>query len=192
MGFSIDCKGRVDVAGVGSGAMRPLDQMDERGFTHCLEGLQNYSQVRLRLQREQLQTLHLAKPVPCRGRLPIRKGYISEGTRTTGEPPLMTRWDHDTFASSVWYLDARLPGALRVGNSPFSLRNHAAVNEWSKMMDYFRFPAVGLFAHVAELVVAVGTEIKLNAAIREMRVFNERSLLDSIERWSSVLHAAVP
>lgn len=190
--YSIDCKGHVDVAGVGSGNLQPLDQMDERGFTHCLEGLQNYSYVRLRLQRDQLQTFHLAKPVSCSGRLPIRKGYLAEGTRTTAEPPLMTMWDHDIFASSVWYLDARLPGAQRVRHSPFSLTNHAAVNEWSKMMDYFRFPAVGLFAHAAELVVALGTESGLKGAVREMRAFNERSLRESTEQWSIVLHAAVP
>merc|ERR1712012_632414 len=106
---------------------------------------------------------------------------LADGVRRPDgeEPPLPRVWDHEVFASAVWYLDARLPGAARrTKYSPFRLRSVAAAREWAAFMDYFRFPAVGLFLSAAELMVTVAAdgESGLYTRQRVMERFNQQQL----------------
>lgn len=207
--LAIDCAGRSELAGGGVGKMRPLARMDERGFSHCLvlgrHGRRHVAR-RLRLSMGYLQAVRLESETPCEGSFaeafatgpgdPGAASAIAEGVRSAGEPTPQepTLWDHDIFASVAWFLEGRLGGPSRAKHSPFDLGSVAAAREWASVMDYFRFPAVGLFVSAAELVAALadGGGGSLRAASREMHGFNERELRHSLRQWRSVLSEAVP
>lgn len=209
--FVIECSGRVaaDMSGDHAmGQLHPLPQMDERGFTHCLEGAASRKKhVRVRLQREHMEVARLAGGgrLPCVGTFAaasaaavaeVGRGnwVFANGMRRPGEePPLPMLWDHEIFASSAWYLDARLPGPRRTRHSPFRLSSIAAAREWAAFMDYFRFPAVGLFVSAVELLVGLTADAGGNLVVRQraMRHFNDRGLRESMQQWQTVLHMAV-
>merc|ERR1712232_103278 len=108
-----------------------------------------------------------------------------------GEPKgVPLAWDHDIFASSVWYLDDRLPGTNRWTHSPFRLDCHAALREWGQVMDYFQFPAVRLFQSVAELLQIVAQSELLGSMVVAMRDFNAATLRATDRQWQTVLRLA--
>merc|ERR1711865_263269 len=61
--YTFDCEGNVDVRGAGAGKLVPMERMDVRGFTHCMEGVHKGAHVRLRLQRSHLQMMHTTAEV---------------------------------------------------------------------------------------------------------------------------------
>eukprot|EP00927_Polykrikos_kofoidii_P065600 TRINITY_DN61339_c0_g1_i1.p1 TRINITY_DN61339_c0_g1~~TRINITY_DN61339_c0_g1_i1.p1 ORF type:complete len:950 (-),score=121.28 TRINITY_DN61339_c0_g1_i1:285-3134(-) len=198
---TIDCLGNVTIEGNRS-KLEPLDQRDVNGFTHCLIGALDGLQLRVNLQQGILQ---LSWPLParpmggCHGAFDANvemrtidgSAAAASGTFITDPPPPLQMWDHDIFASQAWYLDKKLPGPLRRRASPFNLGDHKAVHEWSKLMDYFLFPAVGLFSSASDLMVQVSQADRLRSMVREMRDYNAATLLASDKQWETVMRAAV-
>lgn len=196
--LAIDCSGRATIAGMDADAtLLPLEVMDDRGFTHCLDVDQHeHVHWRLRLFREVLQLLRADVDFPCARSLPGDVVTTTvDGVRTTPEESsLPVLWDHDIFASESWFLDDRLPGPSRTRHSPFHLESRAAFQEWANVIDYFCFPAIGMFSSASELFTMLAGaegEARLADAAEDMRAYNKRTLQQSTRQWRSVLEAAV-
>eukprot|EP00933_Yihiella_yeosuensis_P006273 TRINITY_DN110973_c0_g1_i1.p1 TRINITY_DN110973_c0_g1~~TRINITY_DN110973_c0_g1_i1.p1 ORF type:complete len:386 (-),score=66.26 TRINITY_DN110973_c0_g1_i1:76-1098(-) len=215
--FRFECNGQVttldkDRSPLASGQLVPLAVMDTVGFTHCLkedvahrDGV-DLGRFRVRMLRGYMHVSQLfGSGSPCvaafghRG-APVRDelgGYsvVAVGTHTedSPRPQLERQWDHDIFASTSWYLDARLPGRQRTKHSPFALSSVEAAKEWAQYVDFFRFPHVGLFVSFAQLQEMLAKEgtAGLQKRSRGMRAFNEETLHQSTQRWRAVLSMAV-
>lgn len=207
----INCRGhvihqflRVDgsTGPAAEGHLRPLPAMDEKTFTHCLQGpAAAGDHVRIRLSYSMMEIARISGTVGCTGSFRDAQRstkavvvYRSFERQAGGrEMSIPYTWGHTIFGSTAWYLEARLPHApRRVQHSPFRICNVAAAREWAEYMDFFRFPAVGIFESGAELLSMVGSEtLSLHKRQRVMRSFNAVTLERSLRQWRGVVSDAV-